>query len=170
MKFLFNGKPFSGVTTALVTPFDENNVIDDAKMKALVDWQIENGIKGLLVLGGSGEYVSFTMEERIHAIESAVAAAAGRIPAYLNRVSVRQLRPPRHSRKLAPQSRWSLPLTTSTPHRRASTNSLRNSTKASTAPSWFTIFPTRMSPISSPPPLPAWLRMSPTAAASRNVR
>ena len=80
MKFLFNGKPFSGVTTELVTPFDENNVIDDAKMKALVDWQIENGIKGLLVLGGSGEYVSFTMEERIHAIESAVAAAAGRIP------------------------------------------------------------------------------------------
>ena len=47
MKFLFNGKPFSGVTTALVTPFDENNVIDDAKMKALVDWQIENGIKGV---------------------------------------------------------------------------------------------------------------------------
>ena len=55
MKFLFNGKPFSGVTTALVTPFDENNVIDDAKMTALVDWQIENGIKGLLVLGCSGE-------------------------------------------------------------------------------------------------------------------
>lgn len=80
MKFMFNGKPFSGVTTALVTPFDENNVIDDLKMEKLVNWQIENGIKDLLVLGGSGEYVSLTMEERVHAIRSAVKAAAGRIP------------------------------------------------------------------------------------------
>ena len=37
MKFMFNGKPFSGVTTALVTPFDENNVIDDLKMEKLVN-------------------------------------------------------------------------------------------------------------------------------------
>lgn len=80
MKFMFNGAPFSGVATALVTPFDENNVIDDAKLERLINWQIDNGIKGLLVLGGSGEYVSLTMEERVHAIRSAVKAAAGRIP------------------------------------------------------------------------------------------
>lgn len=80
MKFMFQGKPFCGVTTALVTPFDENNVIDDAKMEKVVNWQIENGIKGLLVLGGSGEYVSLSMEERVHAIRSAVKAADGRIP------------------------------------------------------------------------------------------
>ncbi|MDM8237863.1 4-hydroxy-tetrahydrodipicolinate synthase [Pseudoflavonifractor phocaeensis] len=80
MKFMFQGKPFCGVTTALVTPFDKNNVIDDEKMTKVVNWQIENGIKGLLVLGGSGEYVSLSMEERVHAIRSAVKAAAGRIP------------------------------------------------------------------------------------------
>lgn len=80
MKFMFNDQPFTGLVTALVTPFNENNVIDDEKMEKLVNWQIENGIKGLLVLGGSGEYVSFTMEERIHAIKSAVKAANGRIP------------------------------------------------------------------------------------------
>lgn len=80
MKFMFNGQPFSGLVTALVTPFTENNVIDDEKLEKLINWQIENGIKGLLVLGGSGEYVSFTMEERIHAIKSAVKFADGRIP------------------------------------------------------------------------------------------
>lgn len=80
MKFMFHGQPFSGLVTALVTPFTQDNIIDDEKMEKLVNWQIENGIKGLLVLGGSGEYVSFTMEERIHAIKSAVKAASGRIP------------------------------------------------------------------------------------------
>lgn len=80
MKFMFNGEPFSGLITAIVTPFDKNNVIDDAKMEALVHWQIENDVNGLLVLGGSGEYVALTMEERIHAVRSAVNAADGRIP------------------------------------------------------------------------------------------
>ena len=42
MKFMFNGKPFSGVITAVVTPFDENNKVNEAQMKALVDWQIES--------------------------------------------------------------------------------------------------------------------------------
>lgn len=80
MKFMFNGEPFSGIATAIVTPFDANNIVDDAKMKTLVDWQIEKGVKGLLVLGGSGEYVALTMKERIRAVSSAVRAAAGRVP------------------------------------------------------------------------------------------
>jgi len=80
MKFMFDGKPFSGVITALVTPFNEKNIIDEEQLESLVEWQIEKGIKGLLVLGGSGEYVSLTMEERVHAIRVAVKAAAGRIP------------------------------------------------------------------------------------------
>ena len=80
MKFMFNGKPFSGVITAVVTPFDGGNTVDEAKMKALVDWQIESGIKGILVLGGSGEYVSITMKERVRAVKAAAEAAAGRVP------------------------------------------------------------------------------------------
>ena len=54
MKFMFNDKPFSGVITAVVTPFDENNKVNEAQMKALVNRQIESGVKGILVLGGSG--------------------------------------------------------------------------------------------------------------------
>lgn len=80
MKFMFNDKPFSGVVTAVVTPFDENNKVNEAQMKALVDWQIKSGIKGVLVLGGSGEYVALTMEERIRAVKAAVEVAAGRVP------------------------------------------------------------------------------------------
>ncbi|OUO93241.1 4-hydroxy-tetrahydrodipicolinate synthase [Cloacibacillus sp. An23] len=80
MKFMFNGKPFSGVISAVVTPFDGNNTVDEAKMKSLVDWQIESGISGILVLGGSGEYVSLTMNERVRAVRAAAGAAAGRVP------------------------------------------------------------------------------------------
>lgn len=35
MKFMFKGEPFSGLITAIVTPFDKDNVIDESKMKAL---------------------------------------------------------------------------------------------------------------------------------------
>ena len=80
MKFMVNGQPFSGLVTALVTPFTKDNTIDDEKLEKLINWQIENGVKGVLVLGGSGEYVSLTMKERGRAIKTAVKAAAGRIP------------------------------------------------------------------------------------------
>lgn len=80
MKYTFNGKPFTGVVTALVTPCTKDNTIDDEKLTNLVNLQIEKGVKGLLVLGGSGEYVAFSMEERVRAIKTAVKAAAGRIP------------------------------------------------------------------------------------------
>lgn len=80
MKFMFKGQPFSGVATALVTPFDENGIINEQQLKDLINWQLGCGIKGFLLMGGSGEYNALTMEERVHAVKVAVEAAAGRAP------------------------------------------------------------------------------------------
>lgn len=77
MKFMVNGQPFSGLVTALVTPFTKDNTIDDEKLEKLINWQIENGVKGVLVLGGAGEYVSLTMKERVRAIKTAVSGTPG---------------------------------------------------------------------------------------------
>lgn len=66
--------------TALVTPLTKNNAVDAAKMAKLIDFQIENGISSLLVLGGTGEYSALTVEERTEAVKAAVMAAAGRVP------------------------------------------------------------------------------------------
>ena len=80
MKFMFNGKPFSGVTTALVTPFDKDNVIDDVKMKALVDWQIDNGTDAIVICGTTGESSTLKTVHHLEAIKFCVDYVNGRVP------------------------------------------------------------------------------------------
>lgn len=46
-----------------VTPFKEDGSFDFEKAKNHLDWLIENGIKGICILGATGEYQSITIEE-----------------------------------------------------------------------------------------------------------
>lgn len=70
---------FTGVATALITPLDEHG-IDYARFGRLIDWQIEEGINGLVVCGTTGEASTLTDEEHRDAISFAVKRAAGRVP------------------------------------------------------------------------------------------
>ena len=70
---------FTGVATALITPLNENG-IDYAQFGRLIDWQIEEGINGLVVCGTTGEASTLTDEEHREAISFAVKRAAGRVP------------------------------------------------------------------------------------------
>jgi len=73
--------PFRGTYTVLITPFtaDGRNV-DVPALKKLVNWQIEEGIHGLIPLGSTGEFLSMTREERQLVTETCVKTAAGRVP------------------------------------------------------------------------------------------
>lgn len=55
---------FSGVITALVTPFDKNKNIDYISLKKLLDYQIKNNIKNILILGTTGECSTIDYKER----------------------------------------------------------------------------------------------------------
>lgn len=70
---------FTGVATALITPLDEHG-IDYARFGRLIDWQIEEGINGLVVCGTTGEASTLTDEEHRDAISFAVKRVAGRVP------------------------------------------------------------------------------------------
>ena len=50
--------------TALVTPFDKNNKIDYPALKKLIDFQIENKIDAILILGTTGEAATISQKER----------------------------------------------------------------------------------------------------------
>ncbi|MGB8420798.1 4-hydroxy-tetrahydrodipicolinate synthase [Paraburkholderia sp.] len=76
-----------GVTTALVTPFTPDDEFDERTFRELIDFQIKSGISGLLVIGGSGEYVSLRPSERQHVVEVAVDQAAGRVPIVVGALS-----------------------------------------------------------------------------------
>jgi 4-hydroxy-tetrahydrodipicolinate synthase len=69
-----------GIYTAIVTPFTEADEFDEPVFRKLIDFQIESGAAGLLVIGGSGEFVSLTPSERQRVIEIAIDQTAGRIP------------------------------------------------------------------------------------------
>lgn len=65
--------------TALVTPFKQG-AIDEAAFRALIDWQIENGIRGLVPVGTTGESPTLSHGEHKRVVEIAVAEAKGRVP------------------------------------------------------------------------------------------
>lgn len=70
----------SGCWTALVTPFAANGAVDEKALRALVDWQITEGIHGLVAIGSTGEAVTLTAEERDRVVRIVVEHAAGRVP------------------------------------------------------------------------------------------
>lgn len=70
---------FKGSIPALVTPF-RNGKVDDDAFKALVERQIEGGSHGLVPCGTTGESTTLSHEEHRHVIELCVKAAAGRVP------------------------------------------------------------------------------------------
>src|SRR3984957_5519174 len=69
-----------GIYTAIVTPFTDADEFDEVAFRGLIDFQIASGAAGLLVIGGSGEFVSLTPSERQRVIDVAIDQAARRIP------------------------------------------------------------------------------------------
>ena len=74
-------KPFRGTYTVLITPFSEDgSAVDFAALADLVDWQIKEGIHGLIPLGSTGEFLSLTDDEAEAVAATAIKAARGRVP------------------------------------------------------------------------------------------
>ena len=71
--------PFKGAMTALVTPFRDGAVDEDAFV-ALVERQISAGIHGLVPVGTTGEGSTLSHEEHRRVVEMCVNAAGGRVP------------------------------------------------------------------------------------------
>lgn len=73
----------TGTGVALVTPFDESKNIDTEALKNIVNYQIENGIDYLVVLGTTAESATLNKEEKELVKKTIVKANAGRLPLVL---------------------------------------------------------------------------------------
>ncbi|WP_061935170.1 4-hydroxy-tetrahydrodipicolinate synthase [Aureimonas sp. AU22] len=73
-------KPFRGVYTVMITPFDKAGRLDVETLETFTDWQIREGIHGLIPLGSTGEFLSLSEEERIQVAKTVIDTAAGRVP------------------------------------------------------------------------------------------
>lgn len=70
---------FEGMASAIITPLNEKG-IDFELFAKLVEWQIAEGIDGIVVCGTTGEGATLTDEEHKAAIEFMVKQVAGRVP------------------------------------------------------------------------------------------
>ncbi len=61
-------KDLQGLFPALVTPV-QNDEVDQASLKKLTKFLLENGSDGLVVLGGTGEYAALSKKQRINAVK-----------------------------------------------------------------------------------------------------
>jgi 4-hydroxy-tetrahydrodipicolinate synthase len=60
---------FSGCYTALITPMNRNRQVNYEGLQQLVDFQIKNGVKGLLAVGTTGESPTLDWNEHSKVIE-----------------------------------------------------------------------------------------------------
>ncbi len=68
-----------GVFTAMVTPFSEGT-INESKLREMVEFQIENGIAGLVPCGTTGESPTLSHKEHHRVIDIVIDAVKGRVP------------------------------------------------------------------------------------------
>jgi 4-hydroxy-tetrahydrodipicolinate synthase len=72
--------PFTGVGTALITPFTQDGSLDEAAVKRLARRQIEAGVHFLSPCGTTGEAPTLTHRERLRVVELVLGEAKGKVP------------------------------------------------------------------------------------------
>jgi 4-hydroxy-tetrahydrodipicolinate synthase len=71
---------WTGIGTALVTPFTRDGALDGAAVRRLARRQIEAGVHFLVPCGTTGESPTLSPDERLQVVDLVVEEAAGRVP------------------------------------------------------------------------------------------
>jgi 4-hydroxy-tetrahydrodipicolinate synthase len=91
---------FRGSYTVTITPFtDDGSAIDIEAWKRFVDWQLDMGVPGLIVLGTTGEFLTVSDDERAELVETTVKHVAGRVPVLVGTMDASTTRAVRFSRE-----------------------------------------------------------------------
>lgn len=77
-----NTEFIKGVIVPIITTIDEDVKIDEAKMRAQVDYVIDGGLQGILAFGSNGEFYQIEEDEMERGFQIIVDQAAGRVPVY----------------------------------------------------------------------------------------
>lgn len=71
-----------GIIVPILTPVDEDERIDEAKLREQVDYVIDNGVLGILAFGSNGEFYMIEEAEVRRALAVMIEQAAGRVPVF----------------------------------------------------------------------------------------
>lgn len=73
-------KTFRGVFTVMITPIDADGKVNLSALAAFTDWQIREGVHGLIPLGSTGEFLSLSDQDWDDVARTVIQTAAGRVP------------------------------------------------------------------------------------------
>lgn len=71
-----------GVIPPIITPVDENENVDEDRLKRVIDHVIDGGVHGIFVMGSNGEFYAFDSENQKRAVEITVEHVNGKVPVY----------------------------------------------------------------------------------------
>jgi Dihydrodipicolinate synthase/N-acetylneuraminate lyase len=71
-----------GIIVPILTPIDNNEVVDEAKLRKQVDFVIDGGVRGILAFGSNGEFYMLDEREMERTLEVIVSQANRRVPVY----------------------------------------------------------------------------------------
>jgi 4-hydroxy-tetrahydrodipicolinate synthase len=92
-------KSFRGSYTVTITPFTpDGGAVDVEALRGFLDWQLAEGVPGVIVLGTTGEFLTLSDDERAEVVETAVEHVNGRIPVLVGTMNAHTPRAVRHSR------------------------------------------------------------------------
>ncbi|WP_333796451.1 4-hydroxy-tetrahydrodipicolinate synthase [Rheinheimera sp.] len=69
---------FRGSYVALITPMTETGEVDYASLHTLVDYQLQNGTDGLVIMGTTGEAATIPFSEQLTVLQAVIEQVAGR--------------------------------------------------------------------------------------------
>ncbi|MCT6699609.1 4-hydroxy-tetrahydrodipicolinate synthase [Rheinheimera sp. 4Y26] len=69
---------FRGSYVALITPMTETGEVDYASLHTLVDYQLQNGTDGLVIMGTTGEAATIPFSEQLAVLQAVIEQVAGR--------------------------------------------------------------------------------------------
>lgn len=69
---------FRGSYVALITPMTETGQVDYASLRTLVDYQLQNGTDGLVIMGTTGEAATIPFTEQLEVLQAVIEQVAGR--------------------------------------------------------------------------------------------
>lgn len=91
---------FRGSYSVVVTPFSEDGSrLDLDALRGFLDWQLESGVPGVIVLGTTGEFLTVTDDERTELVTATVTHLDGRLPVLVGSMNASTAKAVRYSRE-----------------------------------------------------------------------
>lgn len=72
-----------GVIPPIVTPVDDEERVEEAGLRRMVDYVIHGGVHGILAMGSNGEFYGLDFGEQQRALSIILDQTAGRVPVYM---------------------------------------------------------------------------------------